>query len=104
MGSFDSHTGAPTTDGANAADASQRQLTRWAGYGLPRLIGGSAAGSVLLALVQFLLANVFKWHDAASNAVMFGLTLFVTSCALALWTRHQARHGRRTRWLGNPGK
>jgi hypothetical protein len=64
-----------------------------------------AAGSLILAVAQFLLGNfIFKWPDAVSNAAVLGLTLLVCCGAAALWTRRQARRGRRTRWLANPGK
>jgi len=86
-------------------DASAKQVTRWAGYGLPRLIGACAIGSVPFAIAWYLLGDlVFNSSDAASNAVAFGVTYFVCISAATLWTRHQARHGRRTHWMGNWGK
>jgi hypothetical protein len=91
--------------GASDPEANAKQVQRWAGYGLPRLVGWCAVGSVLITIVQFLLSDfVFNSSDAASNAVAFGVTFFVTVTAAAVWTRHQARRGRRTRWMGNRGK
>jgi hypothetical protein len=91
--------------GASDADADAKQVQRWAGFGLPRLIGWCAVGSVVLALAWYVLGDlVFNSAEAASNAVAFGVTFFVCITAAALWTRHQARRGRRSRWMGSVGR
>jgi hypothetical protein len=91
--------------GAPDPDANAKQVQSWAGYGLPRLIGWCAVGSVLMTSVWFLFGDfVFNSSEPASNSVAFGVTFFVTITAATLWTRHQARRGRRTHWMGNWGK
>jgi putative flippase GtrA len=91
--------------GAPDPDPDAKQVQRWAGYSLPRLVGWCAVGSVLIAIVWFLFGDlVLNSSEDVSNAVAFGVTFFVTITAATLWTRHQARRGRRTRWMGNWGK
>jgi hypothetical protein len=90
-------------------DPRREQLARWARYPTKYVVHSAAvtalAGMGVHVVVGYLL---FDRHahlrDAIAAALWFGLGLFVLVSFSLLWTRRQARRGRRAWWLADPGE
>jgi hypothetical protein len=94
---------------SDGSDLRAEQLARWACYP-NRYVLKSAAVTALVGLVAHItiVYLLFDRHtplrNAIAGALWFAGGLLLLVAASLLWTRHQARRGRRAWWLADPGQ
>jgi hypothetical protein len=90
------------------SDARREQLARWARYPNREIARSALVTALVGAIVHIVAGYLFfdrgaSARDALAGAAWFGLMLLVLVAASLLWTRRQARRGRRAWWLADPG-